>query len=403
MPEFSYEAKDMSGKMVSGALAAQTPEALGRTLRGRGLWLTRVATAPAAKVARKRQGGRVSSRDLEFLLSQLSLMLSAGTTVAEAFKALEDQVQSGAMRQALQNINQDLAQGNALSEALGRHPGMFDEVFVNLVRAGELSGNLGRVFKRLEDHYRKHAKSVREIWGALTYPLILGAVSLLALIVMVTVILPRFKEIFASSGARLPTITLTILNIGGFCNRYFYVLIPAVIGAVAGVVWWVRRTSLTAVVGQHGTRIPIARGFLDQFSQARLFQILGLMLEGGNNLLEVLGASRDVVLLNTYKEFLDEAVHRVTQGESLSAVFGSCPLFSPTVQQMVNTGEKHGKLAPVFNRLADYELEEGEAKLQRVSAIAGPAIILGLGVAVGVIAIALLLPLFRLSAAARGA
>ena len=345
---------------------------------------------------------RVGVKALLDLTGQLALMLRTGTTLIDSLKALREQTDSERLYEVLDRIENDLNGGASLARALSAHPKVFDQFFVNTVEAGESSGQLAMVFSRLESYLRKKLELRNKITTALIYPSIIAAVALSAVSFIVTFVLPRFIRIFEKAGVELPAPTRMLLAISGFVSNYWYLILLAVVIAPVTFYFVMKEPRTKRLLDTLFLHLPGVGPLVIIIQSSQLFRTLGTMLEAGVPLVDSLQVTRRVCRNHHFVKLVDETLRRVTQGEPLRIAFNESDIISPAIKTMLSTGERTGALPEVMNSVSNYLDEDSDRKLKRLSAMIEPLIIIAMGVVVGFIAISILLPLFRLSAAVGG-
>jgi type IV pilus assembly protein PilC len=344
---------------------------------------------------------RVPSEQLVLVTSQLSLMLETGNTISESLSALGKQTEGTKMGAVLDSVASSVAGGRTLTAALDEHPAVFPKLYISAVRAGETSGRLPQVFKRLELHMTKRAELRESMRSALTYPAILSVMLLGVVVFAITFVLPRFTSIFASAGVVLPIPTRILMAAGTLTKRYWYLIPVFVMLAAFGIVWLFRNARCKNFIDGVLIRIPVLGALLKGISTSSLVRTFGMLLESGVPLTESIDVAKDSVVSHSFRKFMDELERSVLQGEGFAAPFRNSNLMSPVDQQMAATGEKTGSLPTVMTRLADHHDEQVDVKLKRLTAIVEPMFLAIMGLFVGFVAMAVLLPLFKMASALR--
>ena len=344
---------------------------------------------------------RVPSKQLVLVTSQLSLMLETHNTISESLTALGRQAEGTRMGTVLNRVASSVAGGRTLTAALNEHPAVFPNLFISAVRAGETSGQLSQVFKQLEMHMTKRAQLRESIRSALTYPAILSVLLMGVVIFAVTFVLPRFTAIFEGAGVALPIQTRILMAAAKLATRYWYLIPVGVVFGVVGVVTLFRNSKCRILVDGILIRTPVVGTLLKSASTASLVRTLGMLVESGVPLTEGIGVAKDSVGSHSFRRFMDGLERSVLQGGGFAAPFRDSDLMSPVDQQMAQTGEKTGSLPTVMMRLADHHDEQVDVKLKRLTAIMEPMFIAIMGLFVGFLAMAVLLPLFKMASALR--
>jgi type IV pilus assembly protein PilC len=344
---------------------------------------------------------RVPANQLVLVTSQLSLMLETGSTISDSLVTLGHQTEGTRMGGVLNKVASSVAGGRTLAAALAEHPAVFPGLFVSAVRAGEASGRLAQVFKQLEMHMTKRAQLRESIRSALTYPTILSVLLLGVVIFAVTFVLPRFTAIFAGAGIVLPLPTRILMGVATVARRYWYLMPLALISGVVGVAVFLRTATGKTLADRLALRIPVLDTVVSSISVSSLTRTLGMLLEAGVPLTESIEVAKDSVGSYSFREFTGEIERSVLQGDGFAAAWLESELVTPVDQQMAQTGEKTGSLPTVMRRLADHHDGQLDIKLKRLTAIVEPVFLAIMGAFVGFVAMAVLLPLFKMASAVK--
>jgi len=352
-----------------------------------------------AAVASRRWRQHVPTKQLIAMTSQLALMLETGNTIFESLTALSRQTEATKMGPVLENVAASVESGRTFTESLTDHPEAFPRLFVSSVRAGDASGRLIEVFKRIELHLTKRVHLRESIRTALTYPAILTVLLMAVVTFAVLFVLPRFAAIFENVGVALPLPARMLMAVATASRQYWYLIPTGVVLIVIGVAVLFYSSRGLRFVDKILLGTPVVGGLWRGINTSSLTRTLGMMLGSGVGLVESLEVARDSVGSPSFRRLVDSIMRSVVQGESFSAPFGDGRLLSPVDRQMAQTGEKTGSLPTVMTRLADYHDEQVDVKLKRLTSIMEPMFIAVMGLFVGFIALAVLLPLFKMASA----
>lgn len=406
MPRLEYTARTLSGQTISGHIRAGSETDARNELAAKGYQSVEfyggaieTSGAPTGFQLFRR---RVSTQSLATFTVQLSLMLRTGTSLVDALDALAEQTQDDRLYDVLISVRDQVSGGMTLAEALETRPEAFDTFYVSAVRAGEVSGRLPEVFTRLEQTLRKRVEMRGNLVIALIYPTIISFMATLAVIFVMTYVLPKFVAIFESSNVPLPVPTRMLMAISGFIMSYWYLLLIALVVIPTLIYRYLKSPRGSILFDGVILRMPIVGYLTSTMQTALMLRTLGTLLSSGVPLLDGLQVARDACKNTRFKTMIRGVADRVTQGEDLSSSFARSDLLEPTTKQMLTTGERSGNLARVMNALSDHLDEDADKQLKKLSAIFEPLIIILMGIAVGFIAVSILLPLFKLTSAARG-
>lgn len=373
-----------NGSIVVAQGAGVTPDA-GPGKGGRG------------KASRGGNAKRVSG-----FLKQLSLLVSSGTPVVEALGAVERQTQDAPFKAIITQMRQRVEEGASLSEALRGYPEYFDGVALSLVAAGESGASLDKMLLRLASILEKAAQVRGAIIGALVYPTVLTSVCMIVLVVMVTVVLPRFEGMFEAMNTKLPASTEVLIIISKFLRAYWWAVGGGVIAAIVGVVFYLKTPGGRRRKDMALIYMPQLGKLNRSFVTARLARILGLLVESHVPMLNALDLTRRATGNAVYGELLAKVQASVERGEQISAHLGEGGLVSASVCEAVRTGENTGKLGDVLTNIAEFMDRENEVVIRSLTSILEPVILLVMGGLVGAVAVSMFLPLFDLAASTGG-
>jgi len=344
---------------------------------------------------------RVPRKQLVVVTSQLALMIETGNTIPESLAVLSQQTQGTRIGDVLKHVSAGVESGRTLSDSMSDHPEAFPNLFVSAVRAGEASGHLLEVFRRLEEHMVKRVRLSENIRSALTYPTILTVLLLAVVIFSVTFVLPRFSKIFLRSGVVLPLPTRMLMAMATGAREYWYLIPVVLVAAAVGVFVLYRSAGFIVFLDRTMLRTPVLGELLKSVNTSGLARTLGMLLGAGVPLMESMEVAKTSVRSPSFSRFLDEVERSVIQGDGFSPPFRDSEIMSPIDQQMVQTGEKTGSLPTVMTRLADHHDEQIDIRLKRLTALVEPGFIAVMGAFVGFVALAVLLPLFKMATAVK--
>lgn len=403
--KFSYEAYTKTGTSKNGTIEANDRIDAEDKLRRKDLLVTKIYSSDEKKIAssgskKKSKGGKISVKVVSEFARELSVLVSTGTPLVDAIHSLEMQTKSEKWQEILVQLRSRLEEGDSLSTAMQSQHEVFGPVFCSLAAAGESGGNLDVMLVRVSKLLRQEAKIRASIAGAMMYPILLTAISVVVLGVMLGVVLPRFAGLFESLDSPLPSTTKFLMVLSDMLRGYWWALIPGFIIAITGLVYWIKSESGKKASETLALKVPVLGPTICSIQTARIFRVLGLLVESKVPILESIELTRRSVSNQLYKELLTQAEESVTIGESVSIALGSGDLIVSSAVEAVKNAEQSGRMGPVMIQLADYLDEENETVIKSISALIEPIIMIGLGLMVGFIAISMFLPLFDLTASA---
>ncbi|HIK93666.1 MAG TPA: type II secretion system F family protein [Planctomycetes bacterium] len=408
MPVFQYEAMDSTGLAVKDTIEAPSGGEAQTMIREKGFYVTKIrekerkkkAKAAAAKgknaKAKTFTMGGVKAKVLCTFTRQLSTLQDAGLPLLRSLRILEGQCKPGALKNSLMDVIEDVESGNTLSEAMGKQPKCFDNLYVNMVRAGEAGGALEVILQRLAE-FKERAQSLkRKITGAMIYPaaVITVAVGIVSFIMMF--IIPKFKKIFSDFGTDLPAMTEMLIGFSDWMLKYWYMLF---IGPIAFYLFIkiVKKNHTGAfVVDWLSLRIPLIGKILHLGIIARITRTLGTLIASGVPILEALLISRDTAGNHVFVRAFDNIYTAIREGETIAVPLREARIVDDMVVNMVDVGEETGALDDMLYKVADVYDEEVEVKVESLISLLEPIMVVVLGLIVGFIVIALFLPLIKL-------
>ncbi|MDF1870324.1 MAG: type II secretion system F family protein [Phycisphaerales bacterium] len=409
--KFSYEAYTKTGASKNGTIEAADQREAEDKLRRKDLLVTKIhnqdvsggkSHSKSNKSAPKKnqKSPQISVKVVSEFARELSVLVSTGTPLVDAIHSLEMQANSEKLQAVLEKLRLRLEEGDSLSEAMELQSEVFGPIFCSLSAAGESGGNLDVMLNRVSKLLRQEAKIRANIAGAMMYPILLTAISIVVITVMIGLVLPRFAELFESLDSELPPTTEFLMLISTILRSYWWGIIPGVVAAIGGLVFWIRSDKGRSIVEANLLKVPVLGSTLSSIQTARIFRVLGLLVESKVPILESIELTRRSVSNTLYKDLLTTAEESVTIGEPVSTAFSTGNLIVPSAVEAVRNAEQSGRMGPVMIQLADYLDEENETVIKSISSLIEPIIMIGLGIMVAFIAISMFLPLFDLTASA---
>ncbi len=346
---------------------------------------------------KKARGKKITQGDIAVFTRQLSTMMKAGLPLMQAFDIVAKGNNNANMTKMLMEVRNDVEQGHALADAFSRHPKYFDKFYVNLVAAGEAGGVLEGLLDKLATYKEKTQAIKKKVKSALTYPVAIVVVAVVLVIVMMMFVLPEFGKVYSSMGAELPPLTQFMMNISDFFVSKGWLVIIGLIGITVGLIHFHKSSpKFQKRVDAWLLKMPIFGGIVRKATIARWARTTATLFTAGVPLVEVLdsvsGASGNII----YEEATREIRSKVNQGMSLTSSMQASNLFPNMVIQMTSIGEESGALDDMLNKTAEFYEEEVDASVATLSSLMEPIIMVVLGLIIGVILVAMYLPLFNI-------
>ena len=429
MPKFNYIAMDGSGRETKGSVEAATQAQAIAQIRSQGLFPTAIGLAGGGggKAAAKGAAGgakassgkgmsmeiklpaflqpRVKAKELTLFTRQLATLVDAGLPLLRGLRVLQRQTNNTTLKNALQSMSESVESGSTFSEALALHPRIFDNLFINMVRAGEAGGVLELVLTRLSEFMEKSQKIKNKVKSAMTYPIVvlIAAVGITGFLLMT--VIPKFEEIFLDllEGKSLPAITRFVIGASNVLKNYFLVVAGVIAAIVILIRLWAATKGGRLVMDHVKTRLPVFGTLIRRTAIARFTRTLGTLMASGVPVLQALTIVRDTSGNAVYAEALQRVHDSVKEGETMAAPMEQTKAFPPMVISMVEVGEETGTLPDMLTRIADTYEDEVDNAVAALTSILEPIMIIFLAVIVGTIVIAMFLPLVSIITTLGGA
>lgn len=394
MPAWIWEASTRAGEFRSGTMDADTEIVVREKLAAQGLIINSVKKKPI-ELKLPTLGSGVSLKDLVVFTRTFSTMIDAGLPIVQCLDMLSSQAENRHFGGILAKVKADVESGKSLSESLAKHPKVFDDLFCNLVAAGEAGGILDLIFRRMATYLEKSAKLRRQVRGALVYPTAIVVVGVLVMVIMMTFVLPTFETMFKDLGAgSLPAPTRIVLAISHFITGNALILIPLLVAAGFGLSAFKRTPQGRYLWDNMLLKLPVLGNVVRKGAVARFTRTLGTLLASGVPILDAM----DIVARTAGNAVISKGIlyarEKVSQGMDIASPLLETAIFPPMVVQMIGVGEQTGAMDDMLQKIADFYEEEVDAAVAAMSAMLEPLILVFLGVGVGGMLIAMYLPIF---------
>jgi len=397
MPTFAYVVKDKAGRTHSGSREIESRNALIEQLWKQDFVVLSIEERQSRRGVIRLGQPSVKIVQLVIFSRQLATMVASGIPIVGSLDVLAKQVEDRTFRQILSRVRDDVEAGASLSEALGKHPRVFSEFFVNMTRAGETSGKLDEILDRLAAYLEKVDSLQRKVRASLFYPALVSLLAFGITAFLVIVVVPKFREIFTALGGQLPWPTQVLLNTSDFLRHYFVAEVLVVIFSLMGLRFYIGTKSGRMWFDRRKLRLPIVGKLLQKVAIARFARTLATLVRSG---VPILGAL-EIVAKTAGNKVVECAVlaarSSIKEGENIADPLSQSPIFPPMVTRMIAVGEKTGELERMLSKIADFYENEVDAAVTGLTSIIEPLIIAVLGVVIGGIVIALFLPIFKIS------
>lgn len=398
---FSYVAVDQNGVTKNGIIDKPDRNAAIETIRSQNLQPISIKEMQVkqAKIDLNNLfgGNKIKSTQLVIFTRQLSAMISAGVPLLRALTALSDHAdKNSVIKKILSNVIHDIESGSSLSDALSKYPASFNSVYTNMVKAGEAAGILDDILKRLAQQQEKSSSIKKKIRSSMAYPVVLMVITVLAFFGLMLFVIPQIGGVLTDLGgsdAKLPGLTLFMLDVSKIMTTYWYIIIPVFLLLVFGLLFYITtpkgRNQFDYVI----LKTPMVNKIIMKIAVAHFARTFSALIEAGVAVLEALTVTSHALGNTVYEKALLAAEIEVKNGKNLSAVIGSNPLFPPIVSQMLSVGEETGQTDKVLIKVAEFYEEEVDVAIDGLSSIIEPVMIVIMGGAVGLIAASVMLPI----------
>ena len=393
MTTFRYKAYNGSGIEVDGNLSADSSRDAIQRLKKDGLYPREVSEIGINGYIRK----GISIQELAFTTRQLATLLTAGSTLSDALNVLADGEKNIRLKSILFGIKNKVAEGISLSNALSDYPRIFSEIYRGMVAAGEASGSLDKVLLRLSEYLEGRAKIIRDIRSAIIYPLFMTLVGICVLSFLFIFVIPKITRIFEDTKSTLPWITLMLIWGTNFIRYYWFIVIIGMIAVGWGVRLYIRIPSGREVIDNLALKIPWLGRLVSHFYITNLTMTLGSLLKEGVPMLRALEMTKGVLNHAVFDKVIDSAIQEVIGGSSLSMSIKKADSIPPIVAHTITVGEKGGNLGDVLLKVSETYGQELEAEVKKGLSLLEPVLILIMGIIVGFIVLAILIPIFQLN------
>lgn len=405
MPQFKYKARDDKGNLVENVAISESLLELRQQLKEKGLYLV------DAEDAEKAGGGalnldlsdfmsrfaKVSLKDMVIFNRQFSALINAGVAMMRALSLMANQSENPKLRKILNKIKSDVEQGTSLSDAFGKHPDVFDTLYVSMIRAGETGGVLDEVLNRLAKFMEDRARLVGQVKSAMAYPAIVTILALIIFFIMLTFVLPKFSQLFQRLGSDLPAYTQFLINISAFLRSAWLLL---VIAAIVGLVILFRQVYSTDTgryyIDDFVLKLPVFGDLMKKVAVARFTRTFGTLVRSGVPILSSLEIVEESAGNAVLGRVVAQVREEVTQGGTISDPLSRSPIFPAMVVSMISIGEETGELDAMLTKIADFYDMEVETAVAALTSLLEPMMIVVLGGMVGAVIVGMYLPLFKI-------
>jgi type IV pilus assembly protein PilC len=397
MASFAFKAVDLAGIPQSGTIDGADKKTVTSELKGRGLKVMALEEKKSGLKMELRLGPkRVKASELTVMSRQLATMISSGMTLLRAFYVLEEQIENQFLRETVGAVREDIEAGLNFSDALERHPKVFNPLYVAMVRSGETGGVLEEALERISDQLEKDDSLRRQVKSAMAYPVVVFSFAMLVLIGMIAFIVPVFVGVFKDFGGELPLITRFTVGLSNMVTGQWYILLAVAIGSFIGFRKWKSSTWGRPQWDQFRLRIPFSIGkTVQKIALARWSRTFSALYGAGVPIMQAIEVTGQTAGNAVVDKAMAAVIESVKSGGSIAAPLKDAPIFPPMVAQMIAIGEETGNLDTMLSKVADFYEDEVAAAIKALTSILEPVMIVLVGGIVGFIVVAMYMPMFK--------
>jgi len=398
MATFEYKVRDHTGKTLTGNMDAESKASVISELRRKNYFITSIeqkkGTGPFSMEIALFQG--VNIKDLTIFYRQFATMVNAGLTLVNCLDILSKQVENKQLAKIVAEVKNDIEAGSTMAEAFGKHPKVFSDLYVSMVKAGEIGGILDEVLNRIADLIEKEYALRQKVKSAMTYPVIVLVAAVGMTVFMLTFILPQFVGIFRSFGAKLPFLTLLLVNATEVFGKYWYIFLLGTAGLAVAFFSYIKTPNGRMNFDSLQLKAPIFGPMLRKTAVARFTRTLGTLIKSGVPILEALQVSADSVGNAVVALAITNSRTKIKEGQSISIPLAESNIFPPMVTQMILVGEESGELEEMLVNIANFYDQEVERAVEKLTSAIEPLMMAFVSGIIGTMVIAMYLPIFNM-------
>ncbi len=399
MAVYKWEGKTLKGLIKKGEMEAPSESALRIHLRQQSIIPTKILPKGREIRISLPFGKKVKQRSVAVFTRQLATMIDAGLPLVQSLDALASQQESKVFKEIIQKIREDVEGGSTFAGALKKHPSAFNELYTNLVVAGEEGGILDNILNRLANYIEKAEALKKKVKSALLYPGIIVSVAVIVVIILMVFVIPVFEQIFSAAGQTLPLPTLIVLTVSKLIKKFFIIIIPALIFLGYLLKRFYRTNPGKTLVDKLLLKLPVFGLLLKKISVARFARTLGTLVSSGVPILDGLNIVSKTAGNRTIETAILEARSSIREGETIAGPLNRSGVFPPMVIQMISVGESTGALDSMLGKIADFYEEEVDVAVAGLTSLLEPFLMIFLGVVIGSVIVSMYLPIFQMASA----
>ena len=403
MPDYIWTGVNRKGKKKKGEMEADSENFVRLTLRRQGIEPTKIKPKPKDLFANvKFLQPKVTEKDIVVMTRQFATMIDAGLPLVQCLEILFSQQDNKTFKRILKNIKEDVEEGSTFADALKQHPDVFDDLFVNLVAAGEIGGILDIILNRLAAYIEKAAKLKKKVKGAMTYPIVVMVIAVLVVAVILIFVIPVFESMFADFGKALPVPTQIVVAMSDFLKNYILYIVVGFVLLMFAFRRFYKTDKGRALVDRLVLKVPVFGMLLRKVAVAKFTRTLGTMISSGVPILDSLEIVAATAGNMTIEEAIRETRQSISEGRTIAEPLADSDVFPSMVVQMISVGEATGALDTMLGKIADFYDDEVDAAVDALTSMLEPFMMVFLGGTIGGLVVSMYLPIFQMAGAMGG-
>jgi type IV pilus assembly protein PilC len=391
---FSYKARDFNGRAFNGTIDADSEKQVSERLRETGYIITSIKAKDASREIHLSLGGNVNLKDIAVFSRQFAIMIQSGIALLRCLDILYNQQEKKALKLVIAQVKKTVEEGSSLSQAFGAHPKVFPELFINMIRAGEVGGVMDEALERLAEHFDKEHELREKIKSATTYPMVISIFALVIVNVLIIFVIPQFAEMFKSFGGELPTLTKTVLGLSNFMRSYAWYMVGATVLMIYIFNRYRKSPEGSNKLDELMIKMPVFGPMVLKIAVSRFTRTLGTLVKSGVPILLALEVTEKTAGNLVVARGIAAARDSIKEGETIAGPLTASGIFPPMVTQMIAIGEESGALEIMLNRIADFYDREVKIMVDSLTSLIEPFLIIFLAIVVGGIVSSIMLPMF---------
>ncbi|HOW27213.1 MAG TPA: type II secretion system F family protein [Elusimicrobiota bacterium] len=400
MPEFKYKARSAGGAATDGVIEAVDQKSAVDRLRSQKLIVMEInEISPGLEEFLKKINPlkpTVSSKDIVLFSRQLSTLVSAGVPLVQGLTILGEQVESPVFKTVVKKVREDIESGLSIADALKKHPDAFSELYVSMIKAGEVGGILDTILERLSAYLEAAAELKSKVKGAMMYPLVVTSIAGAVTIFLLVGVIPTFQEIFSGFGAELPLPTRVIIGVSEALQNYWYLFVGIPVAIFFAIKKWIKTESGEKIFDTYTLKLPLFGPMLRKVAVAKFTRTLGTLVKSGVPILQALETVAKTSGNKVVEQALMDARESIREGERVADPLRKSGVFPAMVIQMISVGEETGNLDTMLTKIADFYDQEVDVAVKGLTSMIEPLVMVGMGIVIGGIVIAMFMPMFAM-------